>query len=80
MNTIKTFEEFINDKEYNLLLEEIDKGDFKRFENLSEPKQIKIMKTWNSQQWTKYRMWNTTYVSGEVVFDNILKIIRGEID
>lgn len=53
MNTIKTSEEFVNEKEYKLLLEEIEKGDFRRFEYLSEPKQNKIMRTWNRQQWIK---------------------------
>ena len=38
MGTIKTSEEFVNDNEFNLLLEEIDRGDFQRFEKLDEPK------------------------------------------
>lgn len=76
MNTIKTFEEFVNDQEYNLLLEEIDKGDFKRFENLSEPQQNKIMKTWNRQQWIKYRMQNT--ISDEECFGPVLKHIEDD--
>lgn len=59
MGTIKTFEEFVNDNEYNLLLEEIDRGDFTRFNNLDEIKQGKIMKTWSEEQLIKYYMQNT---------------------
>ena len=76
MGTIKTFEEFVNDNEYNLLLEEIDRGDFTRFNNLDEIKQGKIMKTWSEEQLIKYYMQNT--ISEEECFGPVLKIIKGE--
>ena len=76
MNTIKTFEEFVNDNEYKLLLEEVSKGDFDRFEKLDNSKKLKIMETWNQRQWNKYCMQNT--ISEEECFEPVLKIIRGE--
>ena len=76
MGTIKTFEEFVNDNEFNLLLEEIDRGDFQRFEKLDEPKKVKIMETWDDKQWIKYRMQNT--ISERECFEPVIKIIRGE--
>lgn len=74
MGTIKTFEEFVNDNEFNLLLEEIDRGDFQRFEKLDEPKKVKIMETWDDKQWIKYCMQNT--ISEEECFGPVLKKIE----
>lgn len=74
MGTIKTSEEFVNDNEFNLLLEEIDRGDFQRFEKLDEPKKVKIMETWDDKQWIKYRMQNT--ISEEECFGPVLKKIE----
>lgn len=64
----------MDDNEYTLLLEEIENGDFSRFEKLSEPQQIKLMATWDESQWDKYCMQNT--ISEEECFGPILKQIE----
>ena len=68
----------MTEKEYNLLLEEIENADFSRFEKLDESKQIKIMETWNEKQWIKYRMQNT--ISEEECFSPVLKHIQEDDD
>ena len=76
MEKIKKFEEFVNDNEFNLLLEEIDRGDFTRFNNLDEIKQGEIMKSWNEDKLMKYYMQNT--ISERECFEPVIKIIRGD--